>query len=333
MDDRRMKRRAKKEKVLVPIETRTEALIPASDRNSLAGWFALYLGVEVEPDSETLEAKRRDLQAFLNFFSRVSGSDKPALWTPALTKAFQKELGKAGKKPSTINRGLATLRHTASWIQRHRPFPAGHPCQNVKDIQTEEPSWKGLSDIDVTRLKAASETLLVTKKRQNQLPLRDHAIFLVLLHTGLRVSEMLSLDLEQYTGKHFVNVKRKGKKVSAKVPLATDARAALDRYIAEVRGKGKGPLFLAKGGGRLLRQNVDDLLKVLANQANAQLGQAEKIHLSAHILRHTMLRKAAEKEGVQYAMELAGHTSPHYIWRYVRPTDEQKEKVIDELFD
>jgi integrase/recombinase XerD len=144
---------------------------------------------------------------------------------------------------------------------------------------------------------------------------------------------MLSLDLEQYTGKHFLNVKRKGKKVSAKVPLATDARAALDRYIEKVRGKGKGPLFLAKGGGRLLRQNVDDLLKVLANQANAQLPDAEKIHLSAHILRHTMLRKAAEKKGVPYAMELAGHTSANYFWRYVKPTDEQKERAIDELFD
>jgi hypothetical protein len=52
----------------------------------------------------------------------------------------------------------------------------------------------------------------------------------------------------------------------------------------------------------------------------------------ADVLRHTMLRKAAEKYGVQYAMELAGHTSSQYIWRYVKPTNDQKERAIEELF-
>ncbi len=36
--------------------------------------------------------------------------------------------------------------------------------------------------------------------------------------------------------------------------------------------------------------------------------------------------------GVEYAMELSGHTSSQYIWRYVQPTDEEKEKAIEELF-
>jgi integrase/recombinase XerD len=330
-----MKRRAKqtrKEKALVPIVTDTTELIPAGQRQSLSGWFALYLGVEVEPGSATLEAKRRDLQAFLDFFGDVAGTDKPDLWTPAITKAFQKNLGKSGKKPTTINRTLATVRHAASWVHRHRPFPAGNPCAGVQDLQIDEPSWKGLSDLEVTRLRSASETLLATKKRKNQLPVRDHAIFLALLHTGLRVSELLGLDLDQHTGKHFTSVKRKGKKVSAKVFLPTEARAALDRYLDEVRGRAKGPLFLAKGGGRLLRQDVDGLLKAIANQANATLDDGEKIQVSAHILRHTMLRKAAEKNGVQYAMELAGHTSSNYIWRYIKPTDEQKEQAQEDLF-
>lgn len=235
-------------------------------------------------------------------------------------------------KPTTVNRVLAALRHAASWVHRHRPFPAGHPCRGVHDLQTDEPSWKGLSDLEVTRLKAAAETLLVTKDRTNQLPLRDHAIFLSLLHTGLRVSELVGLDLGQYTGKHFANVQRKGRKVSARVFLPTEARAALDRYLDEVRGRGKGPLFLAKGGGRMLRQNVDDLLTALANQANAQLDDDETIRLSAHVLRHTLLPKTAEKHGVQYAMEVAGHASPNYIWRYVRPTDDQKDQAMEELF-
>ena len=67
-------------------------------------------------------------------------------------------------------------------------------------------------------------------------------------------------------------------------------------------------------------------------QANARLPQNQHIHLSAHLLRHTMLRKAAEKYGVQYAMELAAHTSSRYIWRYVQPSDEEKEAALEDLF-
>jgi integrase/recombinase XerD len=326
-----MKRRGKKN-ALVPIEASTEDLIPSGQRSTLSGWFALYLGVEAEPGSETLAAKRRDLQAFLDYFGETTRSDSPDLWTPAITKAFQKHLGRAGRKATTVNRVLATLRHAAAWVNRHRPFAAGYPCRGVQDLQVDEPAWKGLTDLQVTRLHAAAEQLLVLKRRRNQFPVRDHAVFLVLLWTGLRVSELLGLDLGQYSGKHFLNVQRKGRKVSGKVLVPPEAREALDRYLDAVRGRNDGPLFLAKGRGRLLRQNVDDLLKALANQANAQLDDDEKIRLSAHVLRHTILRRAAEKEGVQYAMELAGHTSPNYIWRYVRPTDEQKEAAQEKLF-
>ncbi len=146
------------------------------------------------------------------------------------------------------------------------------------------------------------------------------------------MSELLGLDLAQYRGKHFVDVRRKGRKVSAKVFLAGEAREALDRYIDETRGKEAGPLFLSRSGKRLRRSNVDDALKALANQANAHLPADQKIHLSAHVLRHTMLRRAAEKKGVQFAMELSGHSSSNYIWRYVKPSDEQKERAVEELF-
>ena len=202
----------------------------------------------------------------------------------------------------------------------------------MNDLHTEAPEWKGLRDIDITRLKAAAEQLLHLKRRRNQNPVRDYAVLLVLLHTGLRISELLSLELDQYQGKHFVNVRRKGKSVTRKVFLAQEAREALDHYLVEYKGRLPGPLFCSRAGQRLARQNVDQALKALADQANARLPKDQHIHLSAHLLRHTMLRKAAEKYGVQYAMELAGHTSSRYIWRYVQPSDEEKEAALEDLF-
>lgn len=315
------------------VEVISTGLLPQEKRESLTAWLGLYMTVEAAAGSaNTFMAKKRDLEDFLGFFAGAVRSDHPDQWTRSLTAAYVKGLSRDGKKPTTVNRALATLRHAGSWVHGQRPFLAGNPTERIGDVQTDEPSWKGLSDLELMRLKSAGEQLLRLKIARNQHALRDHAIFLSLLHTGLRVSELLSLDISQYEGKHFVNVKRKGRKVSARVFLAGDAREALEHYLTEARGKADGPLFMSRSGKRLRRSNVDDALKVLASQANANLPASERMALSAHVLRHTMLRRAAEKNGVQFAMELSGHSSSNYIWRYIKPSDEEKERAVDELF-
>jgi len=308
-------------------------VVSPPDRPSLAAWFNLYMGLEAGANADnTIAAKTRDLTAFLDFFGRATGCDQADLWTRSITGDFVKTLQGQKRSPTTINRTLATLRHCASWIHRQRPFLAGNPTARIADIAVDDPEWKGLSDIEVTRLKAAAEQLIHVKRRRNQQPIRDFAIFQVLLRTGLRVSELLRLDLDQYCGKHFRDVKRKGRKVTRRVFLAAEAREALDRYLDDIRGREPGPLFHSRSGQRLARQNVDAALKAIANQANARFPDHQNIGLHAHVLRHTCLRKVAEKHGVQYAMELSGQSSERYIWRYVQPSSEEKESALDELF-
>jgi hypothetical protein len=128
------------------------------------------------------------------------------------------------------------------------------------------------------------------------------------------------------------HIRRKGKKVTRELLLAKPAREALDRYLAEVRGRATGPLIQSQSGQRLAPQNIDDALKKIAAQANAILPAGEHIHLSAHLLRHTALRKAAEKEDIRYAMKLSGHTSSKYIWRYTEPSRAGQERALEELF-
>lgn len=314
--------------------TTAAKLIPTDRRESLTAWFELYMRIEGGAEgSNTFKAKKSDLESFLAYYLQAAGRDRPDIWTRSLTEGFLKNLQRdQGKSPSTVNRVLATLKHAAKWIEGQRPFLAGNPTDRIHDLVLDDPEWKGLSDIDVVRLRAASEQLLKLKSRKNQQALRDHALLLVLLHTALRLSELLSLNLDQYRGKHFVNVARKGKKVSRQVLVPKVPREALDRYVAEVRGKKSGPLFCSKTGGRLARQNAHDALQSIANQANSTLPEEEQIHFSAHVLRHTMLRRAAEKHGVQYAKELSGHASDRYIWRYVQPSDEEKERALEDLF-
>jgi integrase/recombinase XerD len=189
-----------------------------------------------------------------------------------------------------------------------------------------------LSDVAVMRLRSAAEHLVHQKKRRDQHALRDRAIFLVLVHTGLRVSELLALDRRQFRGRSLHDVKRKGKVRTPKVFVPPEARDALDAYLDGRGGDAVSPLFTSRSGGRLERQHVDRLLKQLAAQANSRFPADEQIKISPHVLRHTLLRKVTQKRGVEFAMEVAGHASSKYIWRYVRPSDEQKVRALENLF-
>jgi integrase/recombinase XerD len=301
----------------------------------LAYWFEQYLVVEAASGAaNTYLAKRRDLNHFLAFFEDRLRSDAPDDWTKSVTAAFLRSLENANsRKPTTVNRTLASLRHCAAWIHDRRPFLAGNPCRGIRDLSIDEPAWKGLSELEVMRLRAAAEQLAHIKTRKNQHGLRDQAIFLVLLHSGLRVSELLALKRSQYTGRHFVDVRRKGKVRTAKVYLPAEARDVLDAYLKDTSfASDSEQLFPSRSGVGLARQHVDRLLRQIARHASAKLPEKEHIRLSAHVLRHTMLRRVTEKNGVQFAMEAAGHASSKYIWRYVKPSDDEKENALDDLF-
>jgi integrase/recombinase XerD len=284
---------------LVAIEATAAALLPEDKRESLIAWFELYMGTQVgDPASNTFRAKKSDLQKFIEYLLHASGTDHPDQWTKSVTESFLRKLyKKQNLAASTVNRALATLRHSAQWIHKQRPFLVGNPCQGVRNIDEDEPEWLGLEDLQVNRLRSAAEQLVAIQTRSNQRPRRNYAMFLTLLHLGLRESEMLDLRFPiQYADGYFHNIKRKGKKITKKLRVPKPVREAIEVYFDEERGREPGPLFQSKNGLRLAPQNLDDVLKAITAQANSTLPKPEQIHLSAHMLSHTALRKAAEKD-------------------------------------
>jgi len=320
---------------LKPADSTAGALLSTKARDSLVAWFELYMGIEVgSPETNTFRAKRGDIQKFVEYLVRSAGTDHPDQWTKSLTEAFLRHLRKKkGLAASTVNRILATLKHAAQWIHRQRPFLVGNPCEAVRPIDADQPEWRGLEDLQVNRLRSAAEQLVHIKRRASQRPYRDQAMFLALLHTALRESELLSLEYpDQFKGGYFLNIQRKGRKVSRKLRVPKPARDAIKAYLENERGVEPGPLFQSKSGKRLAPQNLDDVMKRIAAQANSTLPADQYIHLSAHMLRHTCLRKAAEKD-IRYAMKLSGHTSSQYIWRYTEPSAREFDEVMEELYD
>ncbi len=319
---------------LKTVKTETKTLIARNRRNSLVAWCELYMQLEGCAGSDnTTKAKTRDLQGFLEFFLEVTGADQNDQWTRSITTDYMKFMErKKHWKPSTINRKLSTLKHTSNWIQQQRSFLAGNPTERVAELDIDDPEWQGLTEIQRTRARSAAEQLLHLKRRKNQRPYRDFAICEVLFGTALRVSELTGLRLDQFDGKHFRDVKRKGNKRTKKVFMTREAREALSQYIEQERGRDPGPVFQSKTGNALDRTNVEDVLLAVQNQANAQLADDQKFSFSPHTLRHTCLRQMARKHGVEFALEQSGQTSGRYIWRYVQPSDDEKQKAMDELY-
>ena len=310
-------------------------LLPQQQRESLVAWFELYLRTQVgDPSGNTFKAKSIDLNKFIEYLFTAAATDHPDQWTRSVTEGFVNRLLKTNDlAASTVNRVLATLRHAAAWIHRQRPFLVGNPCAEVRNIDEDEPEWRGLEDLDVCRLRSAAEQLIAIQTRTSQRPWRNFAMFLMLLHLGLRESEMLSLQCPIHFRDGFLhNVKRKGRRITRKLRVPKAVRRAVAEYFERERGSEPGFLFQSKNGRRLAPQNLDDALKAIAAQANSTLPQSQHIRLSAHKLRHTALRKAAEKD-IRYAMKLSGHASTKYIWRYTEPGIEEFEEVLESLFD
>ena len=302
-------------------------------KNHLSALATVYLVTEVAGQSPaTLDAKRRDLQRFLTFYQDFSGHERPDEWFVSVTKAFVTQLHRERLAQASLARIYATVRHFARWLHRKFPalFPLGCPTDGVKPPAEPTATWKGLTRRDEVRLLGAAQALRLHPGTGTDQGLRNHALLAVLLGSGLRVSEVLQLDRDQYTGKHLTRVVVKGGVVRDVVPLQRDARPVLDAWLAQ-RDDDAPPLFCTRTGRRLSRREAATIVRRIAAQANAQRPEKERIDVSPHVLRHTFLRKLAETKGVQYAKEASGHQSDRYIWRYVQPDRQTLAEVIDEL--
>jgi integrase/recombinase XerD len=326
---------------LITAGANVETVVPTSRRDDLTAWLNLYLAIEVEPGSNTYRAKLGDIKWFLRFYFESTSGYECDQWTRGLSKSFlswiQKQKSERTKKrlaPNTCRRILDTAKRAARWIHRQRPFLAGYPFQDVKDLKVDEPDWKGLTDLEVRRLKSAAEQLIHMSTRADQLPLRNFAILLLLLDTGLRAFELADLQLDQYEDGLIRNVMRKGKDhVTSEIPISRSTVEAVDDYLEHELADGDGPLFESKNGKPINQQIIDQVLRRIAAHANSKLPNQQQIEISPHLLRHTSLRRWAEKKGVRYARQISGQVSDRYIWRYTQPSRQKTRDAVEDLWE
>jgi integrase/recombinase XerC len=312
-------------------------------QHTLALWAGRYLTEEVcgRQAVNTFEAKSRDLTAFVSWFVELNGTGCIDDWLPRDTQSYLDMLEAKGRAATTINRCFATLRHFARWVndQPGGVFHAvGLPTRGIQDLTVDEPDCKKLDRREVHRLFKAADRLVLTELRQNQRPRRNRAILALLYYTGLRVSELVALKRTQYDGRYLLNVKRKGRARSKGLYISIDCRALLDDYIAKERprdaGRGlasvAGALVVPNGSsGPLTRRTVAIVLDHIAQEASKHPG-ARPLTIHPHRLRHTFGAEYRERTGSDTETAAAlGHTGLGYVGRYVRKTQEEREKILD----
>ena len=327
--------------IIYPENIQHNVLVPHVTQNSFMEWIRQYLESEVYgiQSKHTLEAKVRDISGFTKWFAAFNGHSHIEDWHARDTQAYLSHLEKLGRAATTINRVFASLRRLARWVheQPNSPFRNGLPTRGIKEIAVDEPDCKKLSTRELHRLFKAADNLVMTENRKNARPRRDRAILTLLYYTGIRVSELTDLRLNQYRDKYLHEVKRKGRTRSKAVYLPNACRAAVDDYLANERSLddttgSAAPLFVSSRNMSFLgRDQVFRILTHIADEANKH-AKDNPIQIHPHRLRHTFGAELLEKTGNHTEVQQAlGHVSLKYVGRYVRKTQDEREAMMESI--
>lgn len=248
----------------------------------------------------TVDAYASDLADFAAFAAR-RGVRAPAALRRSIITLYLLALRRRGLADSSVARRLASIRGLTAYLLREGLI-ADDPAQ---DIGTGRPGRRLPGILSVEEV----ERLLAQPRGDGPLAVRDRAILELLYAAGLRVSELVALDVgDVHLSVEYVRCVGKGAKERI-VPIGAAAVRALQRYLAHARPAlvGRRPtaaLFVSRRGGRLTRQSVWEMLRTNARSA----GLRASIH--PHTLRHSfathLLDGGADLRAVQ---EMLGHAS------------------------
>lgn len=220
-------------------------------------------------------------------------------------------LGEKRRMPKGVDSAMTSLGSLFGWI--------GLGSAKVPQSARQKRAPKSLPEEDVRAALRAAE-------RRSP---RDLAIVALAIGTGLRVSELAALDLDDVwiTERRGAVQVRLGKGDQPRtVPMNTQTREAVKQWLAvrNTRTGAHGPLFLARHGQRLAVRTIRHVID--------QVGIAAKLDLSPHVLRHTFGRTLVDRGvDVVTVADLMGHASVDTTRVYTRPTQEDAAEAVEKL--
>jgi integrase/recombinase XerC len=287
--------------------------------------------------ASTVSAYRNDLTLFARWFEQTNGQPFTLeSVTPTDIRDFrQYGLLVEKRKAATVNRRLAAISALFTWAQKSGRI-SYNPAVGINQVETEPLAPRALDRLEQNRLERAIEA-------ENQLAFdlpvrsitrnRDGALVQFLLQTGLRLSEALTLRLDDLTlGERSgsVLIRHTKRTRQRRIPLNDTARKAVQAWLVVRPQNGSDRLWLAtegKGHASLSSRTVQRMFKRLAQRANL-----DPATLTPHVMRHTFARNLIDRgESIQVVARLLGHGSLETTRRYIQPSERDLEKAVQRL--
>ena len=273
--------------------------------------FLDYLTFEKRYSDHTLKAYQRDIEKFAAATDGAWGEVKPNQVTSMVAK-----LRSRGASPRTCQRLLSSLRSFFRYLEKQGIVNA-NPAAGIRAPKRRDRLPNTL-DADLT-------AKLFDAKPRNALEKRDLAMIELLYGSGLRLSELVRIDIHDLNlANGLVRVTGKGEKTRI-VPLGTESVAAIESYLATRSGVGpNAALFVTKSGKRVSPRTVQQRLK---RWGQAHLGSNV---LHPHLLRHSFASHVLESSGdLRAVQEMLGHADISTTQVYTHLDFQHLAKVYD----
>lgn len=296
----------------------------------LHGFFTGRLLRQMRASSNTVAGYRDTFRLLLRHAAGALGKEPSELTLedldPPLVLDFLDRLETERRNtPRTRNNRLAAIRSFFRYIAMSEPAHVLH-CQRILAIPQKRFQRKAIEFLRREEI----EALVTAPDSSIWIGRRDRSILLVLVQTGLRVSELTSLrwaDAVLDAGAH-VRCNGKGRKQRC-TPLRRDVVAALREWFDEQRPVPEEPLFPSSRGGRISRDAVGRLVTKHALTAAARCPSIAEKNVTPHVLRHSAAM-ALREQGVDLSVIALwlGHESLETTQMYLHADIELKERAL-----
>ncbi|HBA26113.1 MAG TPA: site-specific tyrosine recombinase XerD [Nitrospinae bacterium] len=281
--------------------------------------FVNYLTIEKGHSQNTIKSYKRDILKFVGFLKYETIDEFSRLDQKRIID-YLMYLRDMNLSSASVARHLVSIKVFYKFLNNEK-IVSINPTENIESprLLRRLPDFLTTEEVD---------KLLVQPKNDN-MGTRDIAMFEVLYATGLRVSELISLKINDINMERgYIITFGKGSKERV-VPIGKSAQEKLKRYLEESRhfllkGKGGDELFVNRFGGKMTRQGFWKIIKKYALLAGI------KKNISPHTLRHSfathLLERGADLRSVQ---QMLGHADISTTQIYTHVVRERLKEIYD----
>lgn len=279
-------------------------------------YFFDFLENDKKLSDNTLQSYKRDLKQFKRYieaceinYNHVKEED---------IKDYIKELQEEGKKASSISRCIASIRSFYQFVLKRKKIKVD-PTANIQSPKIEKRVPSVLTSKEV-------ELLLDQPKDVDLKGTRDKAMLEFAYATGMRVTEIISLNIDDVNLEEGYVTCKTGNKQRT-IPLGTMSLNALKEYVDDARdvlikNDDEKALFVNVNGGRLTRQGFWKIIKYYKEQAHITKD------ITPHVLRHSfathLLQNGADLKSIQ---TMLGHSDILSTQVYMQFQDESLKNI------